>query len=231
MRLRLTLDMTEVTVPNDYKRGLQAFIYSSLSAKSSQEIHDLDSSIVKLFTYSNLLGKCHNVEGGVEFEGRVNWFIASADLMFLDEIYRTVIETKTLSLHGNYIPSKDIKALDNLNINGVVEYRTISPVTVYRSDEEGNREYGNPLDPNYREYIYSSLRRKYEQFYGETCNEYMNLYHIQNCKKRIVGYKNYKYEAYDYTFKFDSSERIHNLIMDTGIGSRNASGFVMVEIV
>ena len=58
---------------------------------------------------------------------------------------------------------------------------------------------------------------------------YFNLYMPEHIKKRVCSYKGIKYTAYDFSMKIDTEPAIHSLLLDLGIGSRNAAGFGMLE--
>lgn len=229
MRLRIRLDTEGIQLPVDYSRGIQAFIYSSLSINKAKALHDSEHGIIKPFVFSNIQGPFSISGHTITFTDSAVLEIASSELTILNDLYTLLKRTGKIDIHGHQIDILESEAITNPVCKGAVTYRTISPVTVYDTNPEGHHYFYSPEDEGYAQMIFQNVRRKYQQVYGEETSDFFHIYMPRNIRKRICKYKGFLYTAYDFTMKINTSEKIHNLIMDLGIGARNAAGFGMIK--
>jgi len=229
MRIKIELNPDKLMLPYSYRRGIQAFIYSCLNQDSAQYYHDFsDDSGMKPFVYSNLLGKFTKNDNKLIFEDKCVLYIASVDLMFLKQIYDYLLQNRMMVLYQQYIPISEIKIIENCSNDGVYTYRCISPITVYQKINDRYKFY-SPNDDEFKALIMDNLNNKFFKFYQTDKNEYCNLYQFTNIRKQVCEYKGFYYDAYRLEFKLSATALLHDLVMDTGLGYRNAIGFGMVE--
>lgn len=229
-RLKIELMMDgDIIIPYSYRRGIQAFIYSTLSNEQSFELHDDRVNEIKPFVFSNIIGKYTRHEQGIAFSGNCVLYVASTEIGLLASLYEFCVNKGFLSLYGNYIPLKKISQFHYRSHSGAIDYQTISPVTVFDIAQDGKSYFYTPESDIFREKLTANLIRKYEETYGKSFKEYLNIYKIMKKKKQIVSYKGFTFEAYDLSLTLDCNERVHDLAMDLGLGNRNAIGMGMIE--
>lgn len=230
MRLKLTLQMNGLHLPFDYRRGIQAFIYSCLSHASAKDLHDQNDGEVKLFTFSKLDGRVKRDETGLIFSDTAVLWIASPYQILLSQIYQRIMKSHFVDLYGNYVPVLEMDPQENPVYRGPVWYRTISPVTLYTTEENGFRRYYSPEEDNYEDQLLMNISHKYEQIFHDDMDEYFHFYMADHIVKRRCTYKGFIYTAYDFTCKIDTTETVHQIIMDCGLGARNAAGLGMMAL-
>ena len=95
---------------------------------------------------------------------------------------------KTAIIRGEYpyLQALD-EILDESMDDGTYHYGTLSPVTVY-STEDGFTSYAEPYHNEYRDMLKENLKRKYEQIYQEPCHEYINIYSFSDVKQNICKF-------------------------------------------
>lgn len=228
MRLKIEFEMDgSIVLPYSYREKIQAFIYSAID--DGGKLHDLEIGRIKPFVFSNIIGKYNPCEKGIAFSGRCSLYFASTCFEILNDFYNFCVEKKTLSLNGEYIPLDRISQVQYKNFSGPIAYRTISPVTVYDTTNEGKSVFYNPDDRIFKKKLYENLAHKYMETFNTEMDDYINIYKVKSIKRRIVDYKGFSYEAYDLSFSADCKEKIHTLMMDLGIGNRNSIGLGMIE--
>lgn len=228
MRLKITFDAIDKALPFNYRKGIHAYIYSALNEDESNTLHNLDNEI-KPFVFSNIIGKYEIVDNKILFKDKCVLYIGSSYINILEEIFDFLTTNKYLSLFGNYFPLVSVEGIENNSIDGVINYRTISPVTVYDTNIDKTTHFYNPSSIEFKNKIKENIRHKYKIVYGKELDEYINVYNLTNIKHKVCEFKGFTYEAYEFSFKFDTKSYIHDLVMDTGIGYRNAIGFGMIE--
>lgn len=230
MRLKIEFEMDgSVTLPYSYRRGIHAFIYSALGAQDSEELHNMKNGEIKPFVFSDIKGHYQTNEHGIIFEGNCVLYIASPFFDILNDIYNFCIENKYISLLSNYLPIKKISQVKYKEFSGPISYRTLSPITIYETDQDGKIIYYSPTENIFKKKVKENLAKKYELLYGYEMNEYLNIYKIDDIRKQIINFKSFNYEAYHMTFTADCKNEIHTLIMDMGLGYRNPIGLGMIE--
>lgn len=229
MRLRIRLQMNGTFLPYTYQRGIQAYIYSSFSYEYAQQLHEMDDGLFTPFVFSDLMGAHETGKEGILYTSTAVLFIASPYEDLLHEIFEHLTESEYMDICGNIVPVLEVKPVRNHCHDGVMTYHTLSPVTMYQTEEDGYRYYPSPVEKEFEMMLKENIIRKYEQLYHDESKVYFHFFMPQKVRKHMRAYKNFRYVCYDASFKIDTTAEIHNLILDMGLGSRNAAGFGMIE--
>ena len=231
MRLCIKFTADQLDVPIGYNAGIQAYLYSCLSPADGTMYHDGSDTnhSAKPFTFSNIIGKYSIEHKRMIFDGQCRIYVASSDLNFLNQIYTTISETNIISLYGTFIPVDQVTPQSEKTANGAETYNTLSPICVFLKSPSGRSIALSPKDQEFTDLLKEGLLRKYYDIYGSEYEMPLNIYHYTNVKKMVCAYKKANYEAYRCSFQVLASSMMHEIILDTGIGMRNAAGFGMVE--
>lgn len=229
MRLRIRMEMNGTFLPYTYQRGIQAYIYSSFSYDYAQQLHEMDDGLFTPFVFSDLMGAHESNREGILYTSTAVLFIASPYEDILHEIFEHLTESGFMDIYGNMIPILEVKPVRNQCRDGVRFYHTLSPITMYQTQEDGYRYYPSPVEKEFERMLKENVNRKYEQVHAEETNVYFHFFMPQKVRKHMRQYKNFRYVCYDLSFKIDTTAEIHSLILDMGLGSRNAAGFGMIE--
>lgn len=235
MRLKITLKNAYLhLLPFSYKYYLQGFIYSCLGESLATEMHDASANykkrIYKPFTFSNMIGRYEIVHDSILFKDVCSFVVSSLHPVFLENIQSFLKNTSSIMINGKeFTVEKVIKQKDYL-IDGVLAYNTLSSITVY-STQGGKTIFYHPTDKEFGFIIKESLKRKYYAFYGKEFEGFIHIYLFSNIKRSVEKYKDMTYESYRCTLKINTCKEMHELIQNTGLGSKNTAGFGMVEVV
>jgi CRISPR-associated endoribonuclease Cas6 len=245
MRVKLELfSKNPVRLNIAYNHQIQSFIYNNLSNKIGSFIHDkgyeFEKRQYKLFTFSKLRnnGKSWVKDKKVFFEKSFHFCVSSIDEEFIKDFSSNIIKNE-LNIGGNEVYLENINVSDNGTIekhisNGKVSVKTLSPIFMYSTLENGNRVFHSPDEKEYPELIKNNLLKKFYAFYenypaDKTFDlELKEGYHI---KKQNDYYKKNRYECYYASFVLSGSIELIKFAYDVGLGSRNSQGFGCIEVI
>lgn len=235
MRLKVVLDTEGRQIPFEYHRFLQAVIYHALEEKTGDFFHDHGygtDRIFKMFVYSELLGKYKIVNKHLVFTQPVIFYISSISSNMLNELYLYFNTHEYIFF--NDIPLKILNADPVTDIiyseNQTYVLKTISPIVSYKTDDTGFTTFYCPGENEFEEALRINLKRKYVTLFKKEIDEPFDILKIEKCKKTIVKYKKFIYQAYIMTMKVHVGDEYFKLLMHTGLGSRNSAGFGMMQI-
>ena len=236
MRLKITIDTKQQSIPFEYHGYLQGIIYHALSEESGSFLHDTgygDDRIYKLFVYSELIGKYRIENRKLVFTSPVSFYISSVSSDMLNELFMYFNTVEEIHFKDMYFDVLAAEPVDDIEYHEDGEYvlQTISPITCYKTDEKNFTSYFHPKSQDFECSIQENLHRKYETLYGKSPEEILEIVDIIKCKKTLVRYKGMVYEAYITTMKVKASDAYLKLLMHTGLGAKNSAGFGMVKIV
>ncbi len=238
MRVKIILDLKNVKINVRYHSLLQGVIYHALMNNCNVKvIHDKGYSIgkrkFKLFTYSEIFGLSNYIKESNEllFTDKGYFYFSSIDdevtityISFLQENMSIVLGDKIIKIEGFEILD------DNYEIKDEVCFSTLSPITIYRTDKNKKTIYIDPSEEEYKDSIINNLSQKYYLIYNENLPD-ISINDISNIKKKIVYFRNIFIIAYHFNITFSNIDNnVLKVILNTGLGSKNSSGFGMVTI-
>lgn len=233
MRLILKCQCNNLSLPLDYRHALQAVIYANLSFDNALQLHDEGfkegKKTFKYFTFSKIIGKYKIINKKIIYENNIIISIASAHINILNDLYENFDRNKQFILLNNIIKINKIIIQENKIPTKQMTYRTLSPVTLYYTDQKGFTHYLAPNDPNYQDYLYLNLQNKLKLL-NCPLDEPFKIINISKIKRGIYHYKDVNYLGFDYIITIEASKIVHNILLDTGLGARNPAGFGMLEI-
>lgn len=228
MRIKLKLKTNNLLLPLSYRRAIQGIIYANLDKDLASDIHDEED--FKFFTYSKLLGKYTILPANqINFDGTVYLLIASVNPVFLENLYNHFAARGYLEFYSQRVQIEEMEVYGNDINTRTITYRTLSPVTIYQTNQYSQTIFYSPFKSEYEGLLLKNLNHKLDQM-GLVEDYDFKIRNFKNIKRGVYSYKESSYEAYDYTVTIEASELLHNLIMDTGLGSKNSIGFGMVEL-
>ena len=238
MRVKILLDLKDIKINVKYHSLLQGVIYHALMNNDNvSKIHDKGYSIgnrkFKLFTYSEIYGESVYLKESKElmFTDKGYFFFGSVDdnvtisfISFLQQNMSIVLGNKIIKIVGFEILD------DYFEIKDEICFTTLSPITIYKTNEKRKTIYMDPSEEEFKESILSNLSQKYYLIYKENLPEVV-IKEISNIKKKIVYFRNVFVIAYHFNIIFSNlNKEAIKTILYTGLGSKNSSGFGMVSI-
>ena len=232
MRLKITLDTQKQWISFTYHRYLQGMIYHALPKDLGDFFHDKGFGQFKLFTFSEFIGKYEVRNKGLVFLELVEFYITSISSEFLNQLYLYFIQCDTVTIGKVLCRVIQVEAVKDIYYENdhIYQIKTISPITCYKTDEKNFTSYFHPKSKDFENSLKDNLEKKYLELYKENSNEYFEIIEVNKCKELKVKYKQCIYVAYQCVLKIHVSDKYLSLMMHTGLGSKNSSGFGMIEI-
>lgn len=240
MQLTLTLASdSEIALPIASNAVVQGLIYNALRSDEafSYKLHEngtpSSGRIYKLFNFSEIKGR-YRIEGKtIIYNSPISINIRSCEAYFIQLLLSFFTVGKELMLHSNQVVVEDVKLSDEMIYSEKVRVRTLSPITVYVTDESGHTLYYCPEDKEFCDGIIRNAKRKFAGFFGD--DEDFKLA-ITPCSgkryiKRATRFKDTFITAWHGEFELTGSIKSLNFLYNTGLGSKNSQGFGMFEIV
>lgn len=236
MRVRIILDLENKKIPVNYRSLLQGVIYNALFGNEEiKQIHNQGYKIgkrkFKLFTFSEIYGQTSYIKETKEllFQNNAHFDFTA----FYDDIVLTFINFLTqnpqIVIGKQIIKVQSYMLLDDiLNNNTTEQFLTISPVTAYITDENKKTVYYHPNSEEFKESVINNIAQKYFLVYNENMPD-ITIDEINNIKEKKVYFRKNFAIAYHFKIIFSNlDEKVKNIIMTCGIGSKNSSGFGML---
>lgn len=254
-KIQLTAKSKVKLLPMDYQYFIGAWIYKVIGNANREfasflhtEGYSDGNKRFKLFSYSPL-----------DFGKPKLWKERSLFEILNDKVFLNVSFTLTdaaehfiigLFNHqeiylGNHFNGTDffvtqVERLPDLVLNQTMVYRAASPVVIsYLPENEKYARYLAPDDDHYSELLRQHLVQKYNTIPNASpiANDFeFGFKLLNNPNSKLVTIKpdtpqQSKVRGYIYDFSLTAPVEFHNLILNAGLGEKNATGFGWVEII
>jgi CRISPR-associated endoribonuclease Cas6 len=246
--MRLNIEIQgHLHLPAQYNHLVQGLIYSHLEPNLSSWLHDTAHQYgerkFKMFTFGRLQGvnTWHREARVFEFPRGANLKLASTDARVLSSFAETLLSADHVRLGNNIaqVATVGIVPPPRLAEHQTVIVRTLSPITTYSTlhDARGAKKtyYYAPTEPDWESMILANLQRKALAL-GWDERQVMALQgriaplSVKTLREVITSFKNTVIKAWNGTFMLDLPGAWLELALDSGLGSKNAQGFGMVEL-
>ncbi len=238
MELLLSLSKERISLPIATSHTIQGLFYKALSANPAfaTDLHESGKSAsgrtFKLFTFSEPMGR-YEVDGKtITYLSSVKLCFRAADPYVIQLLFTYFSEHKTVMLGDNEVTVSEVSLLDNGIFEESAHIRTLSPITVYQTEENGHTTYFTPDDVRFYRAIEKNAKRKWQSQFGE---EEPFSFHIAPCEdarfiKRATRFKETFITAWHGEFIIKGHPRVLNFLYQTGLGAKNSEGFGMFSV-
>jgi len=254
MRIRFDFDLPggKMELPMNYNNLIQAMIYTNLSEKLSDFLHnhgfEYEKRTFKMFTFSRLSGKhrIHNIRPGqcrIVFYSSFYFYLSSPFEQILQEFANKMVSGTPVNLNGNrfFLSSVQVLMPPVFDMNAT-PIKMLSPITIRSTHNEDDREetqkthYYSPLEEEFSQRIRLNLLKKYQAFSNRAFDidgaefEIKPLYFSEEKNFNLVTYKGFIIEGYTGIYELTGSRELKQFAWDCGLGERNSQGFGMFDI-
>ncbi len=231
-----------IKLPIHYNYIIQSAIYNSISDELAEFLHNTGYCIgkrsFKLFNFSRLNGayKLDREDKLINFHSPLKLTISSPIDYFCESLVNTLL-TKGFMCFLDYkleieniILRKVVVEQEKINI------KTLSPVVTYSTylKQDGGKYtcYFHPREPEFKRLVLDNLLKKYEILNKQDIViDNFNIYPISKIKMNIVQYKGIIIKGYSGYFSVSGDNKLLQVMVDCGIGSKNSQGFGCIDIV
>ncbi len=238
MRLKIELALKNRRLSLNYKSLLQGAIYYALRQDPDLEkLHDhgypnIEGRPFKLFVFSDLIGSS-TIDVSTKtmtFSSNAYFEVAAYDDDVIVAISRYLQVHPSLTLASQLVALIDFEIIpDRLaRLGDTLIFKTISPVTVYRSD--GNKTiYLKPTNPEFIDSVHGNILKKLAS--KNIIIDTPASIEIIDYRQRSGHFREIFFETYDLTFSIKKANLEYvRMILNSGIGAKNSMGFGMVRL-
>ena len=238
MQIRLTLEPRQpFAIPLSYHYQIQSAIYHLLNVNPDYAhfLHDTGygstSSRFRLFTFGGLSGKCRIVGKEMQIEGRITLEIRSISEEFCKILKQALLEREEFRLFDQTLSVRMIEVGEKHVTAERVSIVTRSPIVVKCSDEAGKTIYYAPHDAEFLPLLQNNYIRKYAACFGTEPEGGILLLPQNQPRKVVTRCKGIWVTAYHGKFLLIGKPESLDLLDQTGLGSKNAQGFGMFDLI
>ena len=240
MQSVITIELDQpLTLPINYNNIVQGIIYRAISAMPlySDFLHDVgfvsNDKNYKMFVFSNLEGKHSVKDKRITFYDYVSFEVRSPDALLINVISRYLNYYGVA--FGEYTYQNVQVSLNDYTVesNSII-IKMKSPMTVYSTDMETKyTNYYSPFEGDFYLKAEENFHNKYLAYYDIEPSNNIRLFPYGNDKpiKLVTKYKNTIINAWYGEYELKGERKYLDFLYQTGLGSKNAQGFGMFDIV
>jgi CRISPR-associated endoribonuclease Cas6 len=252
IRIELVSTSSQILLPESYNYFLQSYIYKSISAALAKKLHDegweYGKRRFKMFTFSQLYAtQSERIASAVPSASQHSrryirlsspcwFFLSSPEQQILQELAQSLLEDKEARLGNNILQLSSVTVLTSPEFSSdevsTVSIRTMSPITVYKTDETHHTTYFSPHDAAFAPYVRENARRKFTAYAGHEPD--LAGFDITPIEERdhpvTIDFKGTMIRGYAGRFHLTGSADILRFLYDAGVGSKNSEGCGMIEL-
>ncbi|ACB09357.1 MAG TPA: CRISPR-associated endoribonuclease Cas6 [Thermotoga sp.] len=245
MRLKVSFQAMESTVPLNYNYFLSSFIYKRLASQNenfARFLHEKGyGKRFKFFTFSQLFFENSRVSGEriFIFPGKGWWYISSPVVEFVRYMFSSLSEDPVIRVGKTEFIVKSIDIENSLPDQSEYHFIMLSPLVVSVPEENNGKLYHRYLHPEEEEFyevFRKNLMKKYRAFYGkdpEGTVEVIPDWDYIKSRHRItkrIKLKNAFVRAVVFPFKIRGEKKLVEIGYEAGFGEKNSMGFGMVAL-
>lgn len=240
-------------MPESYNYFLQSYIYKSISAALATQLHnegwEYGKRHFKMFTFSQLFSRTQqSLVESVPVGARITpvrhlrftspcwFFVSSPENRILQELAQSLLSDREGRLGNNMLQvlAVAVGPPPELPAGGFTEcdVETMSPITVYKTDETKHTTYFSPHDAAFEPYIRENARRKYTAYMGNEPD--LRDFSIRPLEEQdrgvTINFKGTMIRGYVGRFHVTGQSDVLRFLYYAGVGSKNPEGFGMVNI-
>jgi len=243
LKLKFLSEEDYIQLPLHHNTTLQGMLYKSLPPPLSAFLHEIgffyNRRSFKLFTFSKIhsekfviLNKSNTKK--VRYKTPITLQISSGVADITKNWGETFLKKHKIKLGKNNLYLESIEVIPQPKFSENMVIRTLSPITVYRTFQNGKKyyRYYSPHEEDFQKLISENLRKKYEILSGKNIEKFpLEIKPAGKVKKILFKYKDFPIEGYEGVFKIKTDPDMFKVIYDTGLGAKNSQGFGMIEVV
>lgn len=239
MQLSVNIRLEEpLSLPLNYNHIIQSVIYRSLSVMPDYAsfLHEQGYTNrkrqYKMFHFGQLTGD-YVVRGKkIIFQSYVMLEVRSPEPLLIN-ILADNIWKNGITFGQRVCRDVELELYDYTVEKNEIIAEMKSPLTVYSTDREfGRTYYFNPEEKEFYERINENFYRKYEAYYGVRPFSPIQMEKIEEipARKLVTRYQGVYIAGWYGTYELRGERKYLDFLYQAGLGSKNAQGFGMFEV-
>lgn len=218
---------------------IQGLIYRALRTNERYSLHvhengeSFDGRKFKLFTFGELKGNYEVVDKDILYRDRIELEIRSVDAYTIQLLLVYFTTNKIVQIGNNDVTVDDVR-LEDLHVHeDAMVIRTLSPITVYVTEEDGHTRYFTPQDEQFYTGIIANARRKWASHHDNDDGFALRIRPAENTRfiRRATRFKRTFITAWHGSFVLEGPSEVLDFLYQTGLGSKNSQGFGMFKLI
>jgi len=240
MQIYIEHDLThELVLPINYHHIIQSVIYNGLREfpQYGSFVHDLGYSFnerqFRAFTFSLIKGKYRIDNGNIIFGEKISYEIRSPEMLFIKLLAESIMKNGIRYLDEHYDNDR-VWIGDETVESDSVHIKMVSPLMVYSTDvDSGRTHFFAPWEDEFEKRINHNFMRKYFAYMGVPAEAGVRLEALKvgDRDKYVTKYKGFYVSGYFGEYKLSGERKYLDFLYQTGLGSKNAQGFGLFDIV
>lgn len=237
MRIRIELGLKGKRLSRSYQSKIQGLIYQMLEySEKTQNLHNeghrIENRPFRLFVFSDLFGdkEIDKSKDIILFHSDAYFEVAAAIDDVVYEMIRYLQKHSKVLFGNQLIDILRFDLIQNPFYSGLRDFNfySISPVTVYQTENK-RTVYLEPSSEEYKTSILRNIARKYQVVYQSEL-ELLPEIIIHSTEPVSRHFRKQFIQGYHLHASFENiNYQVFNLVMNTGIGSKNSIGFGMLR--
>ncbi len=236
MQIHIEFSGNNIDLPISYNHTVQSMIYHALSGDQEYQsfLHNTgyisDKSTFRLFTFGELKGEYIVNNGRIIFKNGFSLEIRTVIDTLFKLLNRSFYLGAAFHLNNEEINVKRVICENKKTTSDRVRIKMLSPV-VAKTRENNQTIYFAPSDTQFEEIINNNFCAKYKAFYGVEPDNKIKISNISKERKIVSKYKGIWINGYLAEMSLDGKAEYLDFLYNVGIGSNNAQGYGMFEII
>ena len=245
MQFVLNFDLPDpLTLPIGHHSVIQGFLYHILSQNReySSLLHDSGYAAInsehdfKLFVFGPLCGQYKVTMPTITFYDCISLEVRSPMPDFCDIFYNSIMETQRYELSHQPLLFNSVTVSKRIINTSRARIRMLSPLTLsttlYKNDKKFTR-FIAPEDPDFNDYVLQNFQSKLQAATQSEIHEEIHLVPLKVSErdKYVTKFRQNTYiTGWRGIYELSGSPQALSFLYDAGIGSRNAQGFGLFEV-
>lgn len=239
MQLTLSLSGADapLTLPLASSQLIQGLIYHALTSDPAyaEFLHEQGNTDgnrkFKLFCFSELMPSgryaVNTTAKTITYFSDVSLEIRSAQPYFIGLLFSHFNNRRAIQLGGCPAVLRAVRLEDDRIFAPRMQVRTLSPVTVYRTEPDGHTTYFSPYEDAFYRAVETGARRKWRSIHGTEDGFSLSVRPVDGARyaRRMTRFKSTFITAWHGEFVLEGNPQTLDFLYQTGIGSKNSQGF------
>lgn len=230
---------TPISLPLNYNHIIQSIIYRAIGMMPDyaeflhEEGYSREKRQYKMFQFSQLSGDYYIQNRQIIFKSYISFEIRSPEPLLI-RLLGESFWNQGIQFGKTLCTDIQMELYDYTIEESEVRIQMKSPLTVYSTDSEnGQTYYYHPEEKEFYERINDNFYRKYQAYYGVSPVSDLKIQKLEEGlpKKFVTKYQGSYITAWYGRYLISGKRKYLDFLYQTGLGSKNAQGFGMFELI
>ena len=239
MQLLISHKLSErLELPIHYHHILQSVIYHNLKEEYRysdflhQKGYSTEERQFRMFVYGLLKGKYEISNKTIQFRDEVSFQVRSADVRML-RILKDNLERNGITYLNRHFDNLSLCLEDKVVTTEHIHIRMLSPLCVYSTNSESKKTYFyQPNEQVFFKQVNANFQRKYKAYTGvePVTDIQISPIKVSARDKYVTSYKGFYISGWLGEYELCGEAKYLDFLYQTGLGSKNAQGFGLFEV-